>query len=73
MVISCLLFFSLSELYVELYSDSPFVNAREVGVCKSPYIIYPEHLEDILDSYSQFHVRHSPEVVVFIVLVRELV
>lgn len=44
------------ELYVELYSYSPFAYSRIAVVCKSSYIIYTKHFEDILDTYACFNV-----------------
>lgn len=62
----------VSELYVELYSYSPFVYAGEICVCQSPYVVHAQYLEDVLYSYCQFHVWCRIEVVVFVVLIREL-
>ena len=44
------------ELYVELYSYSPFAYSRVVGVCESSYVINTEYLKDILDTYACFNV-----------------
>ena len=62
----------VSELYVELYSYSPFVYAGEVGVCESSYIVYAQYLEDVLYSYGQLHIWCRIQVMVFVVFIWEL-
>ena len=41
---------TLSELYMELYPDAPFVHTWQVGVCESSYVIHAQHLENVLDT-----------------------
>ena len=60
------------ELYVELYSYSPLVDAREVGISEPAYIIDAQYLEDVLHSKCQFHVWCGAHIMVLVVLVWEL-
>ena len=62
----------MSELYVELYSDAPFVDARDVGVCQTPYIVDTQDSEDVFDTEGYLHVGGGGHIVLLLVAVREI-
>ncbi len=62
----------MSELYVELYSDAPFVDARDVGVCQTPYIVDTQDSEDVFDTEGYLHVRGGGHILLLLVAVRKI-
>ena len=69
---TCGVVLQVSELYVELYSDAPFVDARDVGVCQTPYIVDTQDPEDVFDTEGYLHVRGGGHIVLLLVAVREI-